>query len=81
MQRSIADEGADQTGSLLEAFGLPLQLQEDDLPQLAPASPSPRPGGLPHDSDIHWKGMRGSGLVRSVSQSRALGCDQVPPQH
>lgn len=37
-----AEEAPDQTGSLLEASGLPFQLQEDGLPEVA-ADP-PRPG-------------------------------------
>lgn len=39
-----SDEGADETGSLLDAFGLPLQLQDDNLPEIAPASQPDRPG-------------------------------------
>lgn len=41
-----SDEGADETGSLLDAFGLPLQLQEDNLPEIAPASQPERPGSV-----------------------------------
>ena len=45
-QSLVPDEGADETGSLLDTLGLPLQLQEDNLPDIAPALQPGRPGSV-----------------------------------